>query len=693
MWSVHGYTKSAMRCVAASRLAQAGLAHAAAAGRTCSGTSSALASIATPATRFSLFSPSIRSFSSKSPRTRVELHPSQEARRRPVVKRHDKQTPKPYDPFQTLTPDQAEERASTAPTDDASPRTVSATATVLSVDSSLSAVSGPTRLDSQGRHEIRTKLHPDGAVVGRGRVVANFGTRMLVQELPWVDDVMSPSSDPAPTDGTRFVCQPRGKLGKIVCGDTVLWEWSSSHADSEAFIVEVLPRVTQFQRVDKSSRSGRDQVLLASNFHHICVVCASQPATNGMLLDRYLAAATRMGVTSSIIFNKVDLTDAAARFRPEMEDFRRIGVQVFETSCTKGKQQGIEALRAHLAKVGPNGTPGITIFVGQSGSGKSSLLNALSPSLRLAVNSLSKNHQGRHTTTQTILHHLEDGGEIIDSPGFQNYVPAPIPLREVAAGFREMIEPATLSHTGMHMRARAHERAARSDACHDSPLSTPLVSHSLLPLSPPAAPPLSVSFARSSSCHYGSRCLHVSEPSCGVRLAVRGSDEDVAAAFTSLRDRESASVQSAPLDERAVMGAAYLKAIEYGGGLLPDDPDSPLSLERNKQSNGEKWRRKEWESQTRRQRHAEIDAVARDNQEIKIRVIGGDETEDHNGADGAATSATATHAAASSSVSARDTAIFRELLARGLVDSISKRRYDSYRTLVEQQNQLVKNKY
>jgi ribosome biogenesis GTPase len=65
--------------------------------------------------------------------------------------------------------------------------------------------------------------------------------------------------------------------------------------------------------------------------------------------------------------------------------------------------------------------------------------------LQLAVNELSRKQQGRHTTTQTILHQLEaPGGEIIDSPGFQNYQPSPIPVKEVAAGFQEMEKPAKL---------------------------------------------------------------------------------------------------------------------------------------------------------------------------------------------------------------------------------------------------------
>jgi putative ribosome biogenesis GTPase RsgA len=136
--------------------------------------------------------------------------------------------------------------------------------------------------------------------------------------------------------------------------------------------VEVLPRATEFRRAEKQGRGhGREEVLLASNFHHMCIVCAAQPATNSTLLDRYLAAASRMGVSSSIIFNKQDLPEAKY-FDKDMEDFERVGVKVFRTSCEPGKVQGIEQLRNHLATVGPGrgGKGGITIFVGQSGSGE-----------------------------------------------------------------------------------------------------------------------------------------------------------------------------------------------------------------------------------------------------------------------------------------------------------------------------------
>lgn len=333
-----------------------------------------------------------RMFSSKAPRTRVEVHPATARQAAKSKKKGSKAAATATANGESIeTEIILEEEEMTTPNDQSSGRTITLTGELLSSSSSLGALHGPTTTDSFGRHVIRTKYHPEGAIVGRGRVVANFGTRMLVQEVPWEEEAethtagminqpneigMAKAGEQPPTaaeDGARFICQPRGsKLGKIVCGDVVLWEWNANMADSAAFIVEVKPRRTTFQRVDKSSKTGRDQVLLASNFHHMCIVCAPQPATNGMLLDRYLAAASRMGVSASIIFNKIDLPEAA-NFKEDMEDYRRIGIPVFETSCEKTKDtsvRGIDALRKHLAQVGPNGKPGITIFVGQSGSGQ-----------------------------------------------------------------------------------------------------------------------------------------------------------------------------------------------------------------------------------------------------------------------------------------------------------------------------------
>jgi putative ribosome biogenesis GTPase RsgA len=356
-----------------------------------------------------------RGFSSKSPKKRVQLHPHQ-------AKVHAAAAAAAAEAFANAarrgesgaeavrdaavaageaTHEVAPEPSHKSGTADEDSATITLPSKLLSSEqpSRRAAPQGPSSFDSAGRATLRTKLHPDGAIVGRGRVVANFGTRLLVQELPWNEEAAAAAEAAAassdsnkttdastPTEGVRFIALPRGKLGKMVCGDVVLWEWSSNHADSSAFIVEVLPRATEFRRVDKAGaipstatggatvRGGygaaREEVLLASNFDHMCIVCAAAPATNATLLDRYLAAARRMGVGASIIFNKQDLPQAR-QFDELFQDYERIGIKVFRTSCKEGAIQGMEPLRKHLASVGKGGKPGITIFVGQSGSGQS----------------------------------------------------------------------------------------------------------------------------------------------------------------------------------------------------------------------------------------------------------------------------------------------------------------------------------
>ena len=116
-------------------------------------------------------------------------------------------------------------------------------------------------------------------------------------------------------------------------------------------------------------------------------------------------------------------------------------------------------------------------------AGKSSILNTLSPSLQLAVNSLSRKAQGRHTTTQTILHALESGGEIIDSPGFQNYQPPAIPVKEVTQGFREFQEPAKLSvHTQQQRTQATRSSSVRVQVTTQSWLTLVLVWMRLAPV-------------------------------------------------------------------------------------------------------------------------------------------------------------------------------------------------------------------
>ena len=654
-----------------------------------------------------------RLFSSKSPRTRVEQHPQQQ-------KRHQKaanaaaQVIQHADEGATITeafsvaeeaqpetlassPSASSAAASAAAAEESEPINVSSRLISSEPAPRRRPPEEPSEFDAAGRAVLRTKLHPAGAVVGRGRVVANFGTRMLVQEMPWeangastnghAASVPTPAADPphpssplvagALEEGLRFIALPRGKLGKIVCGDLVLWEWSSNHQDSSAFIVEVLPRETEFRRAERgtsgsqtSVKLAREEVLLASNFHHMCIVCASEPATNATLLDRYLSAAQRMGVSSSIIFNKVDLP-AAKRFEQDMADFEALGVRVFRTSCAPGHVQGIEELRKHLATLGPQPGKGITIFVGQSGSGKSSLLNTLSPSLQLAVNSLSRKLQGRHTTTQTILHTLESGGEIIDSPGFQNFQPSPVPLKDVVKGFTEMQAPAKL-------------------------------------------------------CHYGARCMHLAEPGCAVRLCIRSSKGGASTEHKGTAEA-SAQVQSVPpvppvstdpadqpllnpgyISPEAAFFSAFqaARARELGDSWNPDikdmhvpggegdpsdeagDPDA-LAASRNK-AWGARQIRREMDHDAKRDMARDMAQIEKENARMKQlaqAAAKGEILDASTDESGTSLSQPRSHSAD------RALHLTHHLAEQGLLDTISQRRYRSYVELVRQQVELDKHKY
>ena len=297
-------------------------------------------------------------------------------------------------------------------------------------------------------------------------------------------------------------------------------------------------------------------------------------------------------------------------------------------------------------------------------SGKSSLLNTLSPSLQLAVNELSRKQQGRHTTTQTILHQLESGGEIIDSPGFQNYMPSPIPVKEVTLGFAEMIEPAKL-------------------------------------------------------CHYGPRCLHVNEPGCAVRLCLRSSERaalppsaptslDASAADAPSSPEAAAAaagdVGSAPVSPEAVFlrelqaaGAAQAAAgvsteldEHEGAGGDPNDPsETALGAVRNKAMEG-KWRRKEWDAESRRERARELERVAAANARMRRLAEAdafGEVLNPEEDAAGTPLNQARSH------VAERELALTHDLAQRGLLDTVSTRRYQSYLQLVEQQKTIKKAKY
>lgn len=251
-----------------------------------------------------------------------------------------------------------------------------------------------------------------------GRVIANYGRHLLVE-----DEERQPMR-----------CVPRGRRLKVVCGDRVLWQ--PTEGDSPGIVEEILPRKSELTRPD---RRGRPEVL-AANVGQLLVVCAPKPAFDPFLIDRYLVAAELMGIEAAVLCNKQDLNElASAQDMPDIcSAYEQAGYPVLWLSAKNG--DGIEAVRA-LARDYTN------IFVGQSGVGKSSILNALMPNADAAVGSLSEaSGEGRHTTTASMLHRLPGGGDLIDSPGVRDYAPHLAPDQDLSVGFLEFRQPAMDCH-------------------------------------------------------------------------------------------------------------------------------------------------------------------------------------------------------------------------------------------------------
>ena len=242
------------------------------------------------------------------------------------------------------------------------------------------------------------------------RVVIRFGARLIVED----------------GKGELHRCTSRRKLGDLVCGDKVRW---GRNARGDCIVQDRLPRHTELARPDGR---GRKKVI-AANVDQILIVTAPQPAFNPGLVDRYLVAAEALGITPVIVLNKMDLLDDDTRrqLTPLLDEYRTLGYRVVETSI-KPPITGLDNLTTTLE--------GHTnIFVGQSGVGKSSLINAILPDAEARVGAISEaTGKGTHTTTTAWLYPLPgDRGSVIDSPGIREFGLWNIDPHQLANGFRE----------------------------------------------------------------------------------------------------------------------------------------------------------------------------------------------------------------------------------------------------------------
>ncbi len=242
----------------------------------------------------------------------------------------------------------------------------------------------------------------------KGHVISRHGQHLLVQD----------------EQGIKHHCLFRQNLGEIVCGDRVLWQPAS---DDQGVVVSLLPRDTVLSRPDYS---GRDKPL-AANITQLIVVLAPKPSPTGYLTDQYLVAAELIGVKALITLNKADLLDAQQwqEFEQQFRYYQDIGYPMVGVSARQ--EHGLEPLMEHLKG-------NTSILVGQSGVGKSSLINALIPHHDETIGELSEaSGLGRHTTSVATLHFLHNGGEIIDSPGVRSFRLGRITRQQLETGFSE----------------------------------------------------------------------------------------------------------------------------------------------------------------------------------------------------------------------------------------------------------------
>lgn len=215
----------------------------------------------------------------------------------------------------------------------------------------------------------------------------------------------------------------------VAIGDLVRW-------NPEGQIIEILPRRNRLSRrsaVPMPGAHAHEQVIAANIDQVIPVFAAANPKPAWHLLDRYLVSAESAEVPALVVITKMDLVQGkpeAAEIEQIADEYRAIGYKVLLTSAENGL--GIEELRSALADR-------LSVFVGKSGVGKSSLLNTLESGLGLRVQQTNQvTGKGRHTTTHLEMFHLAGGGAIIDTPGIREFGLWNVEQDDLALFFPEM---------------------------------------------------------------------------------------------------------------------------------------------------------------------------------------------------------------------------------------------------------------
>lgn len=283
-------------------------------------------------------------------------------------------------------------------------------------------------------------------------------------------NVRMDSGDPEQPVGPVLQCRIVGKFrlddvpltNPVAVGDRVEVDVDPDEKTAQGMIKKILPRVNYVVR--QSPRRKHDLHLLAANIDQaVVIVTIVEPTIKPGFIDRFLVMTERHEIPVTIVFNKADLydDDDIAKFMEMRDVYQKIGYGVLATSVLE--KRGLEAFRDILKGK-------TTLISGQSGVGKSSLVNAIQPQMDLRTNDISDHSgKGQHTTTFAEMFELDFGGRLIDTPGIKTLGFNDKDAHNIAHSFREF-------------------------------------------------------FALSSQCRFGGACLHRNEPGCAVHEAVRNGE-------------------------------------------------------------------------------------------------------------------------------------------------------------------------
>lgn len=265
------------------------------------------------------------------------------------------------------------------------------------------------KLTQQQRHRIaashQQRVTEHTAMDQLGVVISRFGANALVANKDW----------------QLFTCHLRQNLLDVVPGDNVIWQ---PQTGNQGVITAIQPRLTTLHRITYQG----EQKPIAANVTQLIIILAATPIPNSELIDRYIIAAENLGFKILLLVNKIDLV-ATKTLMPLVKIYQDLGYRVLKASVTQKK--GMQALAKYLHHE-------TSIFVGQSGVGKSSLIQYLLPQETLQIDAIAENPHGRHTTTTAALYRFKTGGYVIDSPGVRQFRLHTTDAATILRGYREI---------------------------------------------------------------------------------------------------------------------------------------------------------------------------------------------------------------------------------------------------------------